>query len=249
MKGRRWKTLGLHGPLARMILFVVTMSALAYPLLGARSAWQVAAKTVPTRTIGAARPATLNIPYGEDDQTIIMAMPDLDLAAIMAAESPLELPRLDFTDVLGRGAVPASDVADVRDVVGDIALPDTLLLWSGDWFGPKLHRAAEDLGVQLSADQWTALESIAVARSVNTRMLLTLAAIKSAPTRYTTSADMAQVALPRIVTHARCAPSLSIGRSAVDPLSRRSSDDDGTTCSQRRLLGAGDEPGCRRDLR
>ncbi|CAA9295359.1 MAG: hypothetical protein AVDCRST_MAG93-4213 [uncultured Chloroflexia bacterium] len=173
-------------PLGRIIVYGGMMAALVYPTIGAPSASPEAAasgafSTTPQEPVP---PSRIDIPYGEDDAAIIAAMPDLDLPAIMQAESPHELPRLNFTNAVAHGAAPASDVTEVHEIVSELALPDTLLLWSGDWFGTKLRRAAQDMGVKLSPEQLVALESMAVARSVNTRMLLTLAKLKDAPARY-----------------------------------------------------------------
>ncbi len=175
---RRWVHIGV---------LVVVICTLAYPSLDARSARDDREHGVRTIVAGdPTRPSSVEIPHGEDDDAIIAAMPPLDLATIMAAESEHDLPRLDFADAIGPGTAPAADVADLNTISGDSPMPDTVLLWSGDWFGAKLWDAANDLGVDITDDQLRVLESIAVARGVNTRLLLTLARVKDAPARYRT---------------------------------------------------------------
>jgi murein DD-endopeptidase MepM/ murein hydrolase activator NlpD len=185
LKALRWWGGRVRGRIGRVAVYAAAMVVLAVPSLGVRSARGGVPSIAPMATPRvAAQPATVDATHGEDDAAIIAAMPPLDLAAIMAAESPRDLPRIQFSDAVAHGTAPASDAADVAEIAGDAALPDTLLLWSGDWFGPKLRRAARRMALDISDRQLAMLESMAVARSVNTRTLLALAKIKDAPARF-----------------------------------------------------------------
>lgn len=55
--------------------------------------------------------------------------------------------------------------------------PDTLLLFSNDWYGERLAGAARELGLSLTSDQLDALETAAMLHGVNTRLLLVVAAL------------------------------------------------------------------------
>src|SRR3712207_2617973 len=83
----------------------------------------------------------------------------------------------------GPGVRSAQVVRAQSDLVDIPVLPDTLLLFSGDWYGAKLRQAATAMDLQLTEEQFTSLESFAVERSVNTRLLLTIAKLKYAPDR------------------------------------------------------------------
>ena len=135
----------------------------------------------PTPTAGTIVVAEL----GQSDRAIVEALPAVDVQALLAAEGDGGVPQIIFQSESSGGQPQASGV-EISSLFGRRPLPDTLLLFSGDWYGPRLRQAADAMELDLSPDRLAALENLAVARGVNTRLLLVLAKLKSAPARYGT---------------------------------------------------------------
>ena len=86
---------------------------------------------------------------GQSDRKVISLIPHLDLSLLVQPHPPVELPVIRFVgelddiskDTLREGA----SLASISDVLESPALPDTLILFSGDWYGDKLRQAAEEM--------------------------------------------------------------------------------------------------------
>src|SRR3954451_12297105 len=92
--------------------------------------------------------------YGQPDQLVVDALPDLDPRALVDPEPSSMLPiiHLRSKSNLGGHARPDPATAALGAALVQDTLPDSLLLWSGDWYGPQLRRAAQALLPTLSVD-------------------------------------------------------------------------------------------------
>lgn len=115
---------------------------------------------------------------GEADGAILMRLPPIEPQALSAAETAGDVPRLVQTTTPVRRQVSPAQSATLDTLLSELQVPETALLYSGDWYGPRLHQAAARLGLALSTEQLDTLETIAIARSANTRWLLLLVAAK-----------------------------------------------------------------------
>lgn len=115
---------------------------------------------------------------GEPDAAILQRMPMIDLQVLIAAETARDVPRLVQAVTPASGPVSPAYNAALDTFLSSLHLPETALLYSGDWYGERLHQAAARLDLSLSTDQLNTLEAIAIARSANTRWLLMLASSK-----------------------------------------------------------------------
>ena len=159
----------------RLMLFVLIVPAFAVP---GRAATPAEAPEVP--------PTVVRIEHGQPDREVVALLPDLDLQSITEPEPEAPPPMLATTPVPadGMGRLFAEPPVAAAKVVESPALPDTLLLHSGDWFGEKLRQAVAAMGLELTPRQIAELEAVAAATSVNTRMLLAAALVKRADKQF-----------------------------------------------------------------
>lgn len=128
--------------------------------------------------------------YGQRDAEIIAALPKLDLHLLLRPHQPQQVPLIHYRAIPpGRSSADAAAAPELAQALRAPDLPDTLLLFSAGWFGDRLRQAAGRLGLGLNDEQFKALESMAATQSVNTRLLLTIAAVQDAPRRYPTQQD------------------------------------------------------------
>lgn len=146
--------------------------------LGLASVMLVARGSAGSRASQPTQPPITAITLGESDATILRRLPAIDLQTLIAAEIASDVPRLDQAVTrLSQHVDPASS-ARLDVLLSEVRLPETALLYGGDWYGERLSQAATRLGLELNADQVATLETIAVARGINARWLLLLASAK-----------------------------------------------------------------------
>ncbi|NCC33749.1 MAG: hypothetical protein EOM24_17295, partial [Chloroflexia bacterium] len=87
--------------------------------------------------------------------------------------------------------------------------PDTLLIYSNGWYGEPLTRAAQALGLELTADQLQTLEQAAILHGVNTRLLLVMAVLDQATAAHDEEAWQRWLAVQIARTRAALGPHAS----------------------------------------
>jgi len=138
---------------------------------------------------------TIYVYHGEDDRDIINALPELDIIMITDPHPPSNLPIIHFYNAkdglkaLGEVDINTEKYSDISDIIQIPDLPDTLALFGDDWYGIKLASTAKKMNIPITAQQLSELESVAVARAINPRYLLTLAAEKDAPNQFSNHQD------------------------------------------------------------
>lgn len=125
--------------------------------------------------------AVVEVPYNLKDGEAISFIPNLELRDLTQPELPEGLPALQF---VGDVEVERLDRSMESKTLSYVDFPDTLLLFSDDWYGTKLRKAAVDMELEITEEQLNALESVAAVRSLNTRFLLTVAKVKDAPQEF-----------------------------------------------------------------
>jgi murein DD-endopeptidase MepM/ murein hydrolase activator NlpD len=123
--------------------------------------------------------------YGERDEDIIAQLPDLDLNVLASLDETQSLPKIPKNSAL----LAQEDPRTVLELQNFTGFPDTLLLYSKDYYGDYLDTAARQMGLSLSHEQRQALETLSAAYAVNSRVLLTLAKVKNALQRFTAGSD------------------------------------------------------------